>query len=316
MVKKSTDRNHVRKHTIEQMLGYIDLYDKARHRAKNDYISLVDRYPSSTALLRQYASFCDVVMNSVQKAEKLRKHAQSMENNVEAEEDDDEAQMELEMDAANSAGTSEQHENGRMSSVRFFQNNRSSILKKDIHRVVTMDLIVKQTLLGLVVLGTVTFCITDLFLFKDTAMKNLRLIDGTGLFTVYTVRACFYIRDQLVSAGYGDDDKVGLFKDKIQDYAMRLQRQHFLNYQDIPDALDYFYHAKPIIHVDPIDKAWKQYTHSFWYLGNEFVYRMGAASSTTPDEFRDPTYKIDQISPEKRNVAYIFQNSFRYMIPS
>ena len=63
--KKSTDRNHVKKHIVDQLLGYIDNFDKQRHKAKIDYTNLVHRYPSSVALLRQYASFCDVVLNNV-----------------------------------------------------------------------------------------------------------------------------------------------------------------------------------------------------------------------------------------------------------
>jgi hypothetical protein len=35
---------------------------------------------------------------------------------------------------------------------------------------------------------------------QNTAMRNLRLIDGSGLYAVHTIRACFYLRMQTVNS--------------------------------------------------------------------------------------------------------------------
>lgn len=37
-------------------------------------------------------------------------------------------------------------------------------------------------------------------LVQNTAMRNLRLIDGSGIYAVHTIRACFYLRMQTVNS--------------------------------------------------------------------------------------------------------------------
>jgi hypothetical protein len=225
-------------------------------------------------------------------------------------------QEELEKAAGTSMGSDQSGEGGRIVSSRFFQNNRGLVLAAELRNVQMMDLVVKQAIIILIILGVTTFCITDLVLFQDTAMKNLRLIDGTGLFSVHTVKSMYYIREQIVAAALGDVDMIKTLRATIQNSARLLQQQHWLNYQDISRNLDEFYHVTQIPHVQPVDSKWKSFNFSFWYLGNDFVSRLDMASSSTLLEFQDSAYSLDQISPEKRCIPYIFENSFRVLIPS
>ena len=268
-----------------------------------DYASLLDKYPSSVALLRNYATFCDTILNDVLKAEKLRRHAMMIED--ENESDDDDFQAALEHGAQQSAGTSDQNENTRLVSSRLVASHRHMIMGMESAKIKKLHWRVRQGVLILLVLATATFCITDFYLFKATAMKNLRLIDSTGLFSVYSVSALFYFREQTIASYYGDTNMVDDLSVKVRDYSTRLRDQHYSNYQDIPPALSEFYHNMPLTQMEPVSSRWKVFNHSYWYTGNDYVSRMASASSVDSSELLDPNFELGSISPQKRNMAYM-----------
>eukprot|EP00961_Rhodomonas_salina_P242389 3274115-Rhodomonas_salina.2 len=66
-----------------------------------EYAWLIEKYPSSAALLLSYANFCDHVLNDAKKADSLRQQVMVMESYGREDDDDDEEKPNVIQDEGN-----------------------------------------------------------------------------------------------------------------------------------------------------------------------------------------------------------------------
>eukprot|EP00281_Chroomonas_sp_CCMP1168_P001927 CAMPEP_0206263346 /NCGR_PEP_ID=MMETSP0047_2-20121206/28767_1 /ASSEMBLY_ACC=CAM_ASM_000192 /TAXON_ID=195065 /ORGANISM="Chroomonas mesostigmatica_cf, Strain CCMP1168" /LENGTH=150 /DNA_ID=CAMNT_0053690877 /DNA_START=72 /DNA_END=520 /DNA_ORIENTATION=- len=60
---------------------------------------------------------------------------------------------------------------------------------------------------------------------------------------------------------------------------------------------------------------WVAQRMAFWETVSAFTRRMETASTVPMSEMQSPSFVLSELSVEKRNVAYIFENTLRYITP-
>ncbi|KAJ1483787.1 hypothetical protein T484DRAFT_1895270, partial [Baffinella frigidus] len=68
------------------------------------------------------------------------------------------------------------------------------IMGEEVDAIKVLKFRVRTGLMLLVVIATIGFLITDLYLFSDVAQRNLDLIDSTGIFRSFAMSAAYLTR--------------------------------------------------------------------------------------------------------------------------
>ncbi len=82
-----------------------------------------------------------------------------------------------------------------------------------------------------------------------------------------------------------------------------------------PDARAYF-NLQPFATLVPRAGGWKQDQTTLWEACNEFTTRAELAFSVMEEELRNESYALISMSDKKRNVAYLWENTFRVIVPT
>jgi len=316
VVKKRSKFSAKSSHQVEDMLMHLSRYDRNKEIALKEYNWLLEKYPTSVALLHSYAGFCDHVLNDYKEAETRRKQALSLENDAAGMGSSKETEeAELENVANRSAATSES-ESSRNTMRRFLDGMKHTIMGTQVAEVKRLHDRVKIALLVMVALATGGYVFVSLFLFEDVARTNLRGVEVSGLFRAAGITGTFSLRTQHLQALMGEHDKVPKTAAAIQNAYKNVLRQHWNNYDNIPSpTLENFY-SSPNIEVSvPLGGGWTTQKFSYWTLVNDFARRMQEASRGTIDSIVSSDYTLLNQPESKRSYIFVLENIFRKILP-
>eukprot|EP00961_Rhodomonas_salina_P002484 34639-Rhodomonas_salina.1 len=96
-----------------------------------------------------------------------------------------------------------------------------------------------------------------------------------------------------------------------------MQSKHVALHADIdfPNG-EAFFNKKSFTTLVPTAGGWKEDHSALWEIGNMFTTRAQLAFSTPEHELQDELYDLETISDEKRNIPYLFENTFRVLVPN
>jgi len=320
--KRSAHADTIANSDIADMIILLDEFETAMEAAKTEYESLLVNYSSSTELLQAYANFTDHVLNDSKTADKIRVQALTLENGERGggsnDGEDDAAQVQLEQQCAASGTSSSQNDSARVKAAKWLESISCNILGPERKDILSLHRRVKALLLLLVMVAATGFVLIDQGLLTEQAMfRNIRLIDQTGFNRGYGFIASIELREQFLAARENKPDKFMAAQEYLYQVSKRLTDQHMINYEQLGSPeLEDFYNNKVCNFFVPVGGKWENKSMNYWEYAIEYARYFARAGSTTMEEMTSLDMNIANISAEKANVAFVFENTHRNYIPT
>eukprot|EP00286_Rhodomonas_abbreviata_P001214 CAMPEP_0181288294 /NCGR_PEP_ID=MMETSP1101-20121128/256_1 /TAXON_ID=46948 /ORGANISM="Rhodomonas abbreviata, Strain Caron Lab Isolate" /LENGTH=1714 /DNA_ID=CAMNT_0023392407 /DNA_START=283 /DNA_END=5427 /DNA_ORIENTATION=- len=313
------------------MMEALDDFSESVSVAQQEYHSLLELYPSAVSVLCSYATFSDTILNDTKEAEKLRHQASLLESSDHCSEEGSVSAApsgapegaevaavpvarSADMgDGASSMASSVEPWRDQIS--RNMQSLTGSVLELEMKAVRRLHARVKVFVLLLLIFATAGFVLTNKFLLGDMATANIHSIDATQKFGVYSVSALYSLRNMRVAAARGDEAWMEAERERVGVLLEEMRATHQENFDTTSSGpvADYYHKAELPTRI-PVEIGWVERTSDFWDLGNDYARRLQRAVMVNIEELIDPNYSLAEISDEKKNLAYAFENTLPEML--
>ena len=282
---------------------------------------MLDKYSNSAQLLREWAQFCDHIMNEERGAIESRLQAVSLENQInEVRGGDASEQMPLEQNDSDRGGKaqsqaasslSETTESKRVTIQRFFGKIAPCILLSEWNRLGRFHRQVQLFVLCLVMIESVAFVFAVVFVFSDVATLDIHMIAFISLFRSHVATCGFFQRSSMIAAWQKDADLLRFRAQRIVELSRQVEVEHWNLYQAAEGGMKNHLDSIKFSVQIPTDKGWVRDDFVYFDLIFDYVRRIRSSSKCTMEDFSSPVFTLGKISEAKSEVAYVQENIFR-----
>jgi len=305
---------------VDDLLHQLEIFDRSMASSKQEYLWLMDKYPTSVQVLHNYANFLNDVVNDFKESEEKRKQALSL-----AEESaggggseklskrEPDPQMEAAMGRSSQTSESESY---RIIIWRYIDSLKHHILGAEMSEVEKLHLRVQRSLGLLVLLATAGFVFTAFFLFADVAKSNVEGIEASSRFRQDAMMASFLLRDLFLQGHEHNIEEAVELDHKMEELLEEMHQQHNHNYFSTPsEAIWRYYREESIDMITPIHDKWYRVKYSYWTLVNDYARMMQEAARVPVHELDTNDWSLVNASDFKKSFIFIQENSLRRIIP-
>jgi len=305
---------------VDDLLHQLEIFDRSMESSKQEYLWLMDKYPTSVQVLHNYANFLNDVVNDFKESEEKRKQALALAEESAGGNGSDkmskrepDPQMEAAMGRSSQTSESESY---RIIIWRYIDSLKHHILGEEMAEVDLLHLRVQRSLALLVILATVGFVFTAFFLFADVAKSNVEGIEASSRFRQDAITASFLLRDLFIQGHEHNIEEAIELDHKMEELLEEMHQQHNHNYFSTPsEAIWKYYREESIDMITPIHDDWFKVKYSYWTLVNDYARMTQEAARVSLDELNSNDWSLVNASDFKKSFIFIQENSLRRIIP-
>uniref|UniRef100_A0A7S0MNW7 Uncharacterized protein n=1 Tax=Cryptomonas curvata TaxID=233186 RepID=A0A7S0MNW7_9CRYP len=292
--------------TVEDLITQFDNVSHLISHTDKCYVELVDKFSGSASLRRDYAEFCDIVLNDFDKAEMHRHGADLLESGDDIQDAGDE-----------SRSRSSSNVSIRSAQRNFIQSWSSSVMGSEVKSLLRLRSLVLGLGFLLFVFSLLGFLIMEVYLYQNVTQIRLDMLQRTKGYRQNLVKSCITLRSlqmEINGTGRASEKIVSQARSSLQSISQSLTSVHTLNYVDAPtETLLRFFVNKNRIKKVPMPGiarvgSFVEQNVSFWDLGINFIDSVALASLIMLSDLGDPDFSVNILSINKRAVVFIFDN--------
>lgn len=150
------------------------------------------------------------------------------------------------------------------------------------------------------------FCVTQFWLFKEIAVRDLHLINSNGILRTWTVTVGFLLRSQMLAAARNDTATFNRLASDIARLGDEFKDEFGASYVTAHQhgVREFYLHERYNVSV-PFPTGWRTDIMNFWKLGNEWILRVEQASTGSVTEYKNLDYSPLFLSESKTAVKFV-----------
>jgi len=114
-----------------------------------------------------------------------------------------------------------------------------------------------------------------------------------------------------------DLEQYDSIKNELIEVTRQMQRDHYVTFSKITTKKIQDFYDDPTLEINiPSAGGWETVKQSFRHLGTDFPRRVASAASASYEEHKNTNYRLSEISTEKQDISYVFENMIRYVLPA
>mmetsp|Transcript_74208 Transcript_74208/g.198019 ORF Transcript_74208/g.198019 Transcript_74208/m.198019 type:complete len:1001 (-) Transcript_74208:963-3965(-) len=294
---------------VDQWLSLFDSTSNAICQTKKSYEELLLKFPGSVSLHRDYAHFCEVILNDQAKADQQIRGADILENDS-AVGDDNQSQSRSNPSSATSHETLQR---------KYMDSWRHRIMGKQDQALQRLRFLVISLGVLLIAYTACSYVVQDTFVVSNLTVNRLKYLDSTVGYLSTITRACVSSRNMFLAAN-GMNLTAQTFyqaQSSLSSGAASLDSTHTSNFvsSDNDDLQQYFrqtFFPELVAIPSPDGKgSYRPVTVSFWDLINDYVSDMQTAAAISMSELQNQDYTVNNLSAPKRAMVSLMNNYFQ-----